>query len=119
MLIEARKGLKTKDRVRVEIGWPEVRAIYALYTAVSAARVARDKNKATSKKLARQLDEAIASTTEVNLMKNRAVVALLVDVERILSGDETSSRATHAALKTTRDLLGKSRKTDRRKKVRL
>ncbi len=85
-----------KARVTVMLGWPEVRAIYALHTAVKAAREATLAWKVRAAKL--EKERARAEKNGV-IFTDRAFLNTLKSVQRVLNGEETSSRALFDARK--------------------
>lgn len=118
-----RKSLKDNSDPEAEtvvaIGWAEVRGIYALSSALHTARESRDALKRQLAKSHKDLARNRADVVDHDLLQNRAVVALLVDVERVLSGEEASDRAMFATLERVRSLIKRARVQDRRKKTRL
>ena len=116
LLIEVRNGLRARGddgvqgghraRVPVKMGWTEVRAVYALHIALSKARADRD----DWKKRAMHSERAADPTAPNPLTQNRAVLDVLIDVERVLSGEEDSEAALHATLQRVRDLLSGRRR---------
>lgn len=124
MLAKARVELKTKKKATVEIGPSEARGIYALSTAVDDARKARDKLRKQYQEQGKLLEKARKDARDQNLLNNRAVVALLVDVERILSGevqDDEALRAVHARVAgyVRRSALADRRKTAQKRSLRV
>lgn len=115
LLARARPDLKTQKRAIVTIGDAEVRGVYALSTAVNNARRSRDKLRAELRAQGKLLEEARQAARDQNLLNNRAVVSLLIEVERILSGevqDETALRAVHGRVAA---FVRRSALKDRRK----
>lgn len=137
LLIEVRKGLQKKGddgsqggaraSVPVKMGWAEVRAIYALHTALGAARTARDAWQKKAAKGARVLEATEAQTRadfeQLDLLNNRAIVSLLVDIERILSGNndddghDIPDAQIHATLGRVKDLIKRANKKDKRRRL--
>lgn len=128
LLIVAREGLKklgddgsqgsAKAVVHVPMGWPEIRAVYALHTQLGTARASREEWKRRCARSNSDLERSRADIRDHDLLNNRAVVSLLVDVERILSGAEDSETAVHETRKRVKKLLTRARKTDRRRGTR-
>jgi hypothetical protein len=115
LLARARPDLKTQKRAIVTIGDAEVRGVYALSTAVNNARRSRDKLRAELRAQGKLLEEARQAARDQNLLNNRAVVSLLIEVERILSGevqDEAALRAVHGRVAA---FVRRSAQGDRRK----
>lgn len=96
LLARARADLKTKQAAKVTLTMTEVRAIYALSTQLHAAREARDTHKRAVQKVRKELVEAQKAARDQDLLNNRAVVALLIEVQRVLNGEETSDAAVVA-----------------------
>jgi hypothetical protein len=123
MLAKARVELKTKKKATIEIGPSEARGIYALSTAVDDARKARDKLRKQLQEQNKLLEQARKEARDQNLLNNRAVVSLLIEVERILSGevrDDGALRAVHARVAgfVRRSALGDRRKTAQKRSLR-
>lgn len=121
LLSKARADLKAGRPAVVEVGQPELRGIYALSTAVDEARKARDKLRKQYQEQGKLLEQARKDARDQNLLNNRAVVALLVDVERILSGevqDDEVLRAVHARVEgfVRRSALADRRKTAQKRR---
>jgi predicted phage gp36 major capsid-like protein len=93
----ARKDLKEKGEAPVVMTTPVVRAIYSLSTALNAARDARDRFRTLNTALRKELVSAQRAARDQDLLNNRAVLNLLEDVDRLLTGEETSVAAAHAA----------------------
>lgn len=124
LLAKARADLKANKRAVVELGPSEIRGIYALSTAVDDARKARDKLRKQYQEQGRQLEQARRDARDQNLLNNRAVVALLVEVERILSGevqDDDALRTVHARVAgfVRRSALADRRKTAQKRSLRV
>lgn len=131
MLSRARKKLQAvgddgtlgtpRKTVAVQIGWPEMRAIYNIWTALGAARTARDtwKQKAlvSAGRYQAMTHKSRTAIAETNLLNNRAIVALLVDVERILAGEDVSESEMHGTRNRVHAVLERARKRDRRKRA--
>jgi len=99
MLAKARADLKAGRVATIEVGPSELRGIYALSTAVHDARMSRDKLRKQFQEQGKALEKARKDARDQDLLNNRAVVSLLIDVERILSGevqDDEVLRAVHA-----------------------
>lgn len=96
LLARARADLKTKQTAKVTLTMTEVRAIYALSTQLHAAREARDAQKRAVQAVRKDLVAAQKASRDQDLLNNRAVVALLIEVQRILKGAETSEAAVLA-----------------------
>lgn len=114
LLAKTRKGLKLHSRVSVEVGAEEVRAVYAMSTAMQKAREARDTQKAKTRKAQLQLAEAQASVADFDLLNRKGVLSLLVDIERLLDGSETSQQAAYYALERVKKYLARSRRGGKR-----
>ena len=115
MLVKARAEFKAGDKATVTIGPAEMRGIYALSTAAYNARKSRDKLRAAFRDQNRLLEEARQAARDQNLLNNRAVVSLLIEVERILLGevqDEMALRAVHGRVAA---FVRRSALSDRRK----
>ena len=99
--------------VSVLLGWPEVRGIYAMSTAVAAARASRDEAKAAAKAAesaaARTEARAKDQLAHVDLLNNRAIVALFIDIERILSGENVGELGVRSTLQRVRTVVAKTR----------
>lgn len=129
MLIKARAALKKKgddgsqggarQTVSVSMGWPEIRGIYKMYTSVQSARLARDKAKKTAAKAVRELEEARAAFERdlgnIDLLNDKAVISLLIDVRNILTGESDSPQALYGTKKRIEELIARARKRDRRR----
>jgi hypothetical protein len=105
--------------VNVAVGWAEMRAIYAMHNQLSVARKARNDFKGKVKKVRVLLEQAQGDIHDHDLLNNRAVVSLLVDVERLLSGEEDSQLALHETHKRVKTLIARANKSDRRRRVRI
>ena len=121
LLSKARADLKAGRPAVVEVGQPELRGIYALSTAVDEARKARDKLRKQYQEQGKLLEQARKDARDQNLLNNRAVVALLIDVERLLSGelqDDEVLRAVHARVDgfVRRSALADRRKTAQKRR---
>jgi hypothetical protein len=121
LLSKARADLKAGRTAVVEVGQSELRGIYALSTAVDEARKARDKLRKQYQEQGKLLEKARKDARDQNLLNNRAVVALLVDVERILSGeiqDDEVLRAVHGRVEgfVRRSALADRRKTAQKRR---
>jgi hypothetical protein len=115
LLSKARADLKAGRVATVEVGPSELRAIYALSTAVHNARMSRDKLRRQFQEQGAALDKARKDARDQDLLNNRAVVSLLIDVEHILSGeiqDEQALRTVHARV---RAFVRRSALKDRRR----
>lgn len=121
LLARARASLKAGKKAVVEVGHPELRGIYALSTAVDNARRSRNKLRKQLQAQNKVLEQTRKDAHDQNLLNNRAVVSLLVDVERILSGevqDDAVLRAIHArvAAFVRRSALADRRKTAQKRR---
>lgn len=121
LLAKARASLKAGKKAVVEVGAAELRGIYALSTAVDNARRSRNKLRKQLQEQNKVLEQARKDARDQNLLNNRAVVALLVEVERILSGevqDDEALRAVHARVAgfVRRSALADRRKTAQKRR---
>lgn len=121
LLSKARADLKAGRTAVVEVGQSELRAIYALSTAVDEARKARDKLRKQYQEQGKALEQARKDARDQNLLNNRAVVSLLVEVERVLSGevqDDEALRTVHARVAgfVRRSALADRRKTAQKRR---
>jgi hypothetical protein len=107
-----------KAVVHVPMGWAEIRAVYSLHTQLGVARTSRDEWKRKCSRIGADLERSRADIQDHDLLNNRAVVSLLVDVERILAGTEDSETAVHETRKRVKKLVARARKTDRRRGTR-
>jgi hypothetical protein len=96
LLAKARAKLKAGEAARVELTMTEVRAVYAMSTKLHAAQEARDKLKHDNAALRKALAQAQKDARDQDLLNNRAVVALLIEVDGVLKGTTDSDRAVHA-----------------------
>jgi len=132
LLVKVRAGLKEagddgaqdarRAAVPVKMGWAEVRAVYSMHTALGAAREARDTWTQKANRSARKLEDTVLQTRsdfeQVDLLNNRAVRSLFVDIERILAGDESvTASQIHDTRLRVRALLDRGRKGDHRRRV--
>lgn len=109
--------------VKVDLGWAELRAIYRLNAALGAARESRHawerKASNTTQKLNQTVEQTRADFAQLDLLNNRAIVALLVDVERVIQGDEdVTELQVHETLRRVRALINRSNAQDHRRRVR-
>lgn len=121
LLAKARASLKAGKKAVVEVGAAELRGIYALSTAVDNARRSRNKLRKQLQEQNKVLEQARKDARDQNLLNNRAVVSLLVEVERILSGevqDDEALRAVHARVAgfVRRSALADRRKTAQKRR---
>ena len=115
MLAKARADLKAGRTAVVEIGKAEIRGIYALSTAVDNARRSRNKLRKQLQEQNKVLEQTRKDARDQNLLNNRAVVALLVEVDRVLTGeiqDDDALRNIHARVAA---FVRRSANADRRK----
>jgi len=115
LLARARASLKAGKKAVVEVGQPELRGIYALSTAVDNARKSRNKLRKQLQEQNKVLEQTRKDARDQNLLNNRAVVSLLVEVERILSGevqDDVALRNVHTRVAA---FVRRSASADRRK----
>jgi len=119
LLIDVREGLKKKGdlglhggpsaSVLVEMGWPEIRAVYALHTSLVKAKKSRDEWKKQANQTARVSTMALQATrsdfTELDRLNNHAVKSLLTDVYAILSGDDVPEEMIHATRERVKALI--------------
>lgn len=111
LLIKARSALRargddgsrgTTTVVKLDFGWPEVRAVYQLHTSLRKTREARD----TFRRQLKALRAERAHSEQVRAtLKSRDVLHTLLTVEALLQGDETSKRAVHDALAGVQKML--------------
>lgn len=123
MLSQARADLKAGRKAVVEVGPSELRGIYALSTAVDDARKSRDKLRKQLQEQNKVLEQTRRAARDQDLLNNRAVVSLLIEVERILSGevqDDEALRVVHArvAAYVRRSALADRRRQAQRRRLR-
>lgn len=114
VLSAARRELKTLGidrtsarRVLVEVGHKEIEAVYQMSGDIREAKRSRDEwhRRATSR--GRTASDNAAPPEPPHML------ALLVDVERLLCGEEESPRALHDALARVREEIAKRRRRRR------
>lgn len=118
LLSKARAQLKEKQSADVKLTMVEVRAIYSLSHQLYKAREARDTFRKQNQSLRKDLEKLGREARDQDLIRNRSIVALLIEVDRILTGEETSPQAAidaHARLQTH---IQRARESDRKRTAR-
>ena len=113
LLIEVRKKIRDTqaERVTVEMGWPEVRGVYALFTALNTARRSRDEHKKklrVQQRMREELQNTVEHRSAANLIDNESVLALLGTVEKILDGTLQSNAVVSDTLDEVIRLLNRT-----------
>jgi hypothetical protein len=109
-------ALSFKDAsVPVPVSWVEVRAIYALSLSLQNARASRDNVKGVLRSKNTDLERARRDIVDHDLLQNRSVVALLVEVQRFFDGADMTEREMYDLKKRVGALVARARKQDRRK----
>ncbi len=126
LLVQVRAGLKKagdtgaaggrRSMVTVKMGWAEVRAVYALYTALERLRSARDAAKKDVQRARNDLERSRDDIADIDMLNNRAIVSLLVDVLHILNGDEESVENIEQTRARVEEVVDRARKMDRRRR---
>jgi hypothetical protein len=118
MLSKVRADLKSKSSATVKLTMAEVRGIYALSSKLHAAQVARDDAKKDLRALRRENEKLQRQLVTEDLLRNGAVVALLISIERIVSGEETSPSAIAAARAHLQKYIERARGADKKRAAR-
>lgn len=118
LLAKARAKLKAGEAAKVTLTMSEVRAIYALSTQLHAARESRDKLRKELQSERKAVVKLSREARDRDLVQNRAVVALLIDVERLLRGEETSPDAQASAFDRLQRYIKRARNTDAKRAAR-
>lgn len=105
--------------VAVKVTWTEVRAIYALSQSLQAARSSRDNVKGLLRANKGDLERVRADIVDHDLLQNRSVVSLLVEVQRFLDGEDMTEREMYALRKRVSGVVDRARRQDRRRSTRL
>lgn len=114
LLAKARSKLKAGEAARVELTMAEVRAVYSMSTKLHAAQEARDQLKRDNSALRKELAKAQKDARDQDLLNNRAVVALLIEVDRIITGETDSERAVRDIHERLQRYIRRAAQRDRR-----
>jgi hypothetical protein len=117
LLVRSRKLLKQsmapEASVLVQFGWAEVRAIYALHTALKVSRDQCAALRATLRQNENKLDQNRADVSDYELLNNQSILALLTAVDRAMSGVETNTDALFETHRQLKAFIARARKADR------
>ena len=108
--IKETRSMNPDIRVSVSVGWPELHAVYSLTRNIKAVRVSRDKLKLALRQTHSVLDSRNADSHAFELLSDRAVLRLLVDIERSMSGKETRPELAFQAHSRLKDLIRRAKR---------
>ncbi len=97
-------------RVQIDIGWSEVQAVYRMSAGLTAARRSRDAAKTELRRAQQIIKSKNADVEDFDLLNDRAVLSLLVEVERAMSGKEQRAEIAFRTHNKLKALIGRAKK---------